>query len=313
MVKRVKASAPGKIILSGEHAVVYGKPALLAAVNRRLSVLLEPSFENKIITSEAPFLAKFARDFTLKVLGKPKEKLKIEISSEIPVGCGMGSSAALAVVMTAALFKYFNQPFDKEKINEIAYEIEKKQHGNPSGGDNSISTFGGFLWYRKETEFLKLFKPLNFDFEKLPRFVLINTGRPVETTGEMVSRVGELYEQKPRQTEEIFLKIEKTTRQLVVALHQKNKDVLLKAIKENERLLEVLGVVSDFTKKVIQEIKDSGGAAKVCGAGGAKKASGIILAFHPHEKMLFEIAKSRKLPAFEIKLGEEGIKIEGKS
>ena len=84
----------------------------------------------------------------------------------------------------------------KKKINKIAYEIEKKQHGNPSGGDNTISTYGGFLWYRKEAEFLKLFKPLDFNFEKLPQFVLTNTGRSLETTGGMVARVRKLYEKK---------------------------------------------------------------------------------------------------------------------
>jgi len=70
---------------------------------------------NEIITSESPSLARYARDFVLKVLSKQKEKLKIEIFSEIPVGCGMGSSAALAVAMTAALFEIFNRPFNKEK------------------------------------------------------------------------------------------------------------------------------------------------------------------------------------------------------
>jgi len=184
MREQVEVSAPGKIILSGEHAVVYGKPAILAAINRRLFVSFRQSSKNEIITSESPKLAEFARDFVLKTFGKAKEKLRIEISSEIPIGCGMGSSAALAVATTAGLFKYLNKPFNKEKINEIAYEIEKKQHGNPSGGDNTISTYGGFLWYRKETEFLKLFEKLKF--VRLPEFVLINTGRPMETTGEMV-------------------------------------------------------------------------------------------------------------------------------
>lgn len=309
-MKRVKVSAPGKIILSGEHAVVYGCPAILTAINRRLTVLVTPFFKNKIITPEPPALAKFARDFVLKTLSKPKEKLKIKISSEIPVGCGMGSSAALAVAMTTALFKFFNQSFDKEKINEIAYEIEKKQHGNPSGGDNTIVTYGGFLWYRKEAEFLKLFKPLNFNLERLPSFVLINTGRPVETTGEMVASVGKLYERNPRQTEEIFNEIEKTTKQLLIAFRQVDNKAVGEAIRENERLLEELEIVSDSAKKIIREIEQEGGVAKICGAGGIKKGSGIILAFHPEKKLPFAIARKRNLPAFEVKLGEEGVRVE---
>lgn len=310
MVEGIKVSAPGKIILSGEHAVVYGKPAILAAVNRRLSVLVEPFFENKIITSAPPYLAKFARDLVLKVLGKQKEKLKIEISSDIPVGGGMGSSAALAVATTTALFKYFGQPFEKENINEIAYEIEKKQHGNPSGGDNTIVTYGGFLWYRKETEFLKLFKPLDFNFERLPSFVLINTGRTVETTGEMVARVRKLYEKERSKTEKILSQIEKVTKQLLVGFNQVNHELVKLAIRENERLLEKLGTVSNFTQKIIEEIEKQGGVAKICGAGGKKKGSGIILALHPNKRALLGIARSRNLPAFEVKLGEEGVKVE---
>lgn len=304
---KITVSAPGKIILSGEHAVVYGKPAILAAINRRLFFSVRQSSKNEIIASESPKLAEFARDFVLKTFGKAKEKLKIEISSEIPIGCGMGSSAALAVATTAGLFKYLNKPFNKEKINEIAYEIEKKQHGNPSGGDNTISTYGGFLWFRKETEFLKLFKQLQFD---LTKFVLINTGRPKETTGEMVLGVRKLYDKNRLKTEKILNEIERTTKQLLVAFNQMDEKLIRITIRENERLLENLGVVSNFAQKIIRGIEKLGGAAKICGAGGKKKGSGIILAFHPQKDVLFELAKKKNLPAFEVKLGEEGVRIE---
>lgn len=311
MEKKVEVSAPGKLILSGEHAVVYGKPAILTTVNRRLFVSISPSLKNEIITPESSSLAKFARDFVLKVLGREEEKLRIEISSEIPVGCGMGSSAALAVAIATTLFKYLNQPFDKEKINQIAYEIEKKQHGNASGGDNTISTYGGFLWYRKETEFLKLFKKLQFDFKRLPEFVLINNGRPKETTGEMVAGVRKLYEKERSKTERILNQIEKVTKQMLEGLNQVNHRLVKLVIKENEELLENLGVVSGFTKKMIREIEGKGGAAKICGAGGKIGRSGIILAFHPQKEILFEIAKKENLEALEVKLGEEGVKDEG--
>lgn len=309
-MKVVKVSAPGKLILSGEHAVVYGKPAILAAVNKRLYVSVSHSSKNEIITHEPSGLAEFCRDFVLKVLGRPKEKLRIEISSEIPVGCGMGSSAALAVAMTATLFKYLNRPFKKEKINEIAYEIEKKQHGNPSGGDNTIATFGGFLWYRKETEFLKLFHPLKFDSGGLPEFDLINSGRPVETTGEMVAGVRENYERSKGQTEEILNQMEKVTKETLVVFQQMDEKKLMSIIRENEQLLESLGVVSSFAKRIVKEIEKQGGVAKICGAGGKKKGSGIILTFLLSKKALFEITRRGALEAFEVKLGEEGVRVE---
>lgn len=311
----VEASAPGKLILSGEHSVVYGKPEIITAINRRLEVSVKAGKKKgralTFFSQESTDLLKFAVGKIFKILGEqPKKDLEIQVDSEIPVGSGLGSSAALAVATAASLFAYFNQALDKEKINEIAYEIEKKQHGAPSGGDNTIATYGGFLWYRKETEFLKLFKPLEFKSGKLPEFVLINTGRPVETTGEMVAYVRKLYDQKKDQIGKILDNMEKVTKEMLVALSQMDEGKLILAIRKNEKLLEYLGVVSPFAKVVVREINKAGGAAKVCGAGGKKKGSGILLAFHPQKETLFKLAKKRSWSAFEVKLGEEGVRVE---
>lgn len=315
MTKRIKVSAPGKIILSGEHAVVYGKPEIIAAVNRRLEVTLkeiEGAAKSLIFSSqESTDLLKFAVKKVFKILGQPLQRaLKISVDSEIPVGSGLGSSAALAVAVTTGLFKYFNQPIDRKKINEIAYKIEKRQHGAPSGGDNTIVTYGSFLWYRKETEFLKIFEPLKFKASNFPKFILINTGRPQETTGEMVAGVRRLYERKKIQTERILNEMEKVTKEMLVVLSQARKGKIMSVIKRNERLLEKLGVVSFFGRKVIKEIEKKKGVAKICGAGGKKKGSGILLAFHPRKDVVFKVAKKWNLPAFEVKLGEEGARVE---
>ena len=90
MIEKVRVSAPGKIILSGEHAVVYGYPAILAAVDRRLSVEIEKSRgELEIISREPIGLVKYALEKTKEVFGeKIKEGLRIKIGSQIPVGCG---------------------------------------------------------------------------------------------------------------------------------------------------------------------------------------------------------------------------------
>lgn len=313
--KLIKVSAPGKIILSGEHAVVYGQPEIVTAINRRLWLTIKEiksSFKGlTFFSQESPDLLKFAAEKVFEILNRrPKKSLEIRVDSEIPIGSGLGSSAALAVAVAAGFFKYFNEPFNKEKINEIAYEIEKKQHGSPSGGDNTIVTYGGLLWYRKETEFLKVFTPLKFKTSNLLEFVLINTGRPQETTGEMVTAVRRFYDQNKIKAEKILKEFEKVTRQISVALKQERKKEMMLAIKRNERLLEKLGVVGVFAKKIIREIEKKGGVAKICGAGGRKKASGILLAWHPKKEIVFEVAKKRNLSAFEVKLGEEGVKIE---
>lgn len=269
----LKVSAPGKIILSGEHAVVYSRPAILAAVNLRLSIRSKGS--------------------------------KRVIDSDVPVGCGMGSSAAYAVALSALKCK----PWNLEKINDYAYKIEKKHHGNPSGGDNTVSTYGGFLWYRKEAEGLKIFSPIKVRV-KLPKFFIINTGKPLESTKEMVSLVAEFGKKNPKKFKEILTGIESVTRKFLQYLLKEKEYKISELIKENEHLLEELGVVSETAKQMIRVIERIGGAAKVSGAGGKKDRSGILLVYHKNPKTLIKFAKSRNLDIFLVKLGEEGVRIE---
>lgn len=310
MMRGVKVSAPGKIILSGEHAVVYGYPAILAAVDRRLSIEIEKAKGGLEIISREPIgLVKYALEKTKEVFGeKIKEGLRIKIGSQIPVGCGMGSSAALAVAFTGAIFRFVNHPWSQEKINEIAYEIEKKQHGNPSGGDNSISTYGGFLWFRKETEKFKVFSHLAI--KSSPKIFLIDSGKPEETTGEMVAMVKDSYSSYPRKIRRIFREMERITKEMLNLLLEKRHSRLGELFAVNEELLEALGVVSPKTQSLIKRIGKIGGGAKISGAGGKRKNSGIILAYHKDPEVLLGFAQREKLPLFEVELGEEGVRVE---
>ena len=134
--------------------MVYGYPAILSAVNRRLFVEIEKGQGGVgVVPTEGTSWVRYAIERIKESLGRESlDGLRIKINSQFPIGCGMGSSAAFAVAITAAVFKFVNYSWNLEKINQIAYEIEKRQHGNPSGGDNTVSAYGGFLWYRKEAE-----------------------------------------------------------------------------------------------------------------------------------------------------------------
>ena len=264
--KRVKISAPGKIILSGEHAVVYGYPALVVAVNRRL-------YMNE----------------------------RFEVESEIPIGCGMGSSAAYAVTLAAVRAKIRDQKLDLNEINKEAYETEKQQHGNPSGVDNTICTYGGYLWYRKELEGFKIISEIEPKGE-FPQMLIYNTGKPEETTREMVEYVGR------KNTSKILGRIEGITRLFLKYLIGDTNVDLVAAMRENERCLEELGVVSDSVAQLIRAIERVGGAAKVSGAGGRKGCSGIILMYHSEMEKLNHFVKKKGLETFKVKLGEEGVR-----
>jgi len=308
-VNKVKVSAPGKIILSGEHAVVYGYPEILSAINRRLSVEIEETVLGLDIQPiEGKSLVEYAVEMIkarLKISGH--KNLKIRINSQISIGGGLGSSAAFAVAITAAFFEFLKLPRSLKKINEIAYEIEKKQHGTPSGGDNTVSTYGGFLLYRKETETFKVFSPLKT--KVFPSIYLMYSGKPEESTGEMIKTVKDFILRSPKEAEKIFKETEKITRNFSRFLSGEELN-FGGLITRNERLLEQLGVVSVKTKRLIQKIESTGGSAKISGAGGVKGDSGIILAYHQDPKVLIKLANEEKIDMFKVKLGERGVRNE---
>jgi len=308
--KTVKVSAPGKIILSGEHAVVYGYPTLLAAVNRRLTLRLNKRKNDiKVVSNYPPYLAKYGlRKVGQKLRLNSNQGWRVKIDSTIPMTGGMGSSAALSVAITAALYWSTRNNWDIEKINRLAYEIEKKQHGNPSGGDNTVSAYGGFLWYRKESEDLKNFSSLT-PKNKI-KIVIIDTGNPVENTGDMVEKVKQMRQFNKKEVEGIFKEMEEITRSFLRFLTGERSYNLSNLLNKNQELLERIGIVSPESSRLIKKIKSLGGAAKVSGAGRWKKGSGIILAYHKDPNRLMDFVKRNKLKCFQVKLGEEGVRVE---
>ena len=322
----ITVSAPGKIHLLGEHAVVYGRPALLAAIDKRLYVEIRSpclagrrakseirkNNEIKINSTENAKLVwetiRVFKNFFSQELLPP---LEITITSQIPTGSGLGSSAALSAALLGALLKFVKKIWNPAQVNELAYEVEKKAHGHPSGADNSTVVFGGLVWFRREFDFLKSIWSLPVSAYKIPPFVTVDSGKPKESTKEMVVSVAHLYSKKRERLEEIFSDQEKQTKKLLLALKTGNKQKLIVSIKQGEKNLEKLGVVGAFAQKIIKEIENIGGAAKICGAGGRKVGSGIILCYHPEVQKVKNIARKFNLPIAPIKLGEEGIRIEG--
>jgi mevalonate kinase len=306
-MNKVVVSVPGKVHLMGEHAVVYGKPALLAAINVRLSVAIEPSKKLEIISSEPTDYARHAVDFLLDQFRiKDPAPFTVTIDSQIPAGYHLGSSAAVAVGLAGAMMYYFKKLWNPIRINELAYEIEKKQHGNPSGGDNTTVTVGGFVWFRKELEFLKSIWQLPFKpHPSLDHFFLIDTGRPKETTGEMVALVSTKYKEQSTKFDKLFAENEQQTKRVAKALKEGNEKELIDAIRVGERTLEGMGVVSKKVIPLIRKIERAGGAAKILGGGGKADGVGFLLCHHSNPK----VVKEKKQY---IALGEEGIRLEQK-
>lgn len=284
----ITVSVPGKVILMGEHAVVYGKPALLAAINRRLTVTIKEGEVNAV-----GYIADIVR--IVQNHFRTKKRFHIRVSSDIPEGYHLGSSAAVAVGVIAATSYFLKKIWDPGLFNQLAYEAEKIKHGNPSGGDNTVVTMGGLIWYRKELDFLKSIWQLPFK-PRLTKFFLMDTGKPRETTKEMIAYVAK------QDVHDFLEENEKATKQIAVALKESDETLLIKAIRNGERSLERIGVVSKKVMPIIRSIEKAGGAAKILGGGGRKDGVGYLLCYSHHPP-------KGSLP---IALGEEGVRLESR-
>ena len=282
----IKVSAPGKIHLLGEHSVVYGKPAILTAINLRVTVTIGKK------DNSFPLLRQGVEKVIKKKLNRKIPDYSIE--TELPIGSGLGFSAAGSAAIIAALLTYFKVKWDKNLVNELTFEAEKAFHGNPSGGDNTTVINGGLLLFQKD-------RPPTYSNSKVKSFILINSGKPTETTKEMIEVA------KPK-VHSILEDQEFLTKQLVLALKNGNEKLLIEIIKKGQKNLEKIGVVGKIAKKIIRDIEKLGGAAKITGAGGVKKGSGMLVCYHKDPKKILNFAKQNNLEAFSIKLAEEGLR-----
>ncbi len=152
----MKSSAPGKIILFGEHAAVYNRPALAVPVTQihvdvevldssRQGIWIDaPNIdlhaELNSLPADHPIGSAILKVFsTLKISSLPA--LNISIESTIPVAAGLGSGAAVSIALIRALASHLSNPLADEQVNSLAYEIEKLHHGTPSGIDNAVITY----------------------------------------------------------------------------------------------------------------------------------------------------------------------------
>jgi len=311
----ITISVPAKLHLLGEHSVVYGKPALLAAIDRRILIKIAPSRIKSICGADdcSEKIDKLLQILEIEIKKRFKfeknEQYSISIKSEIPIGSGLGSSAAFSAGLTAALLTFFQIKWDKKTIFDIAYEGEKYFHGNPSGGDLATVIEGGFLWFRKESEFLKTFSALPFRPHKnIKQFILINSGKSEESTKEMVEKVAKLKISFPDKIQTLFNLQEELTKKMTIALKNGDEESLMESIRLGEKNLEELGVVGLKARSIIKQIEKLGGAAKISGAGGVKDGSGMLLIYHRDVKKILNYAELNNLKLFTTKIEMEGLR-----
>lgn len=256
-------SAPGKIYLFGEHAVVYGEPAIACAVELRTHVCARKSDAIKICSD----IGKTALDFdvhpyvssAIKKMGSPD--VSIEITSDIPVGSGLGSSAAVTIATLAAINIEFGLGFENGELARMGHEIEKEVQGAASPTDTFVSTFGGVVEIpsRKRLELLDC------------GIVIGNTnkGASPKKTAKLVQQVARLKEQYPDAINPIIKTIGSFAKQGEALVSEKNYSSLGRLMNVNHGLLDALGVCTMELSALVYAARSAGAyGAKLTGAGG---------------------------------------------
>lgn len=350
----VTCKVPGKIHLLGEHAVVYGKPALLCAISKFVSVSCKPSTSDLVeisfkktqastkttlseiidFTNQARLLwqefsekndvnilkqiIRSKEDFIKVAIGealqyidiKPQDGFHLDVNLEFPIGSGLGSSGAVAGAVVGSLFAFFRKKIDIDEIESVVSEIEKRQHGNPSGADAATSLRGGVVLFKK-TEGKKTIETLSLPNLSIisQNIYLIHTGSPIESTGEMVSFAREKFSQNEELKKDFLDSQEKLTNQILVAIRENDKQLFSQCIKLGQSNLDRIGVVSPFVKSIIRKIEKTGGVAKICGGGGITGPTGTLLIYHEDKTVLLESISEFNLGIEQVTLGVPGISI----
>ncbi len=266
-------TAPGKIILFGEHAVVYGKPAIAIPVSSmRASAWSEPgegkltinaidlnekiSLENK--TSQFSVLAQ-----TLLAKTKQSEpNLTINLTSKLPQGSGMGSSAATSTAVCKALSNYLGVDLEKNQISELVFDAEKVVHGNPSGIDNTV------VAYESPVYFIKGNEPMTFDSGRTFHLVIGDTGIE-SSTKETVGNVRAMWKKEPNLMNGYFNEIENITKGGKMAIEEGNVERVGELMNDNHELLNKIGVGHPELEKLVElSLKSGAIGAKLTGGGG---------------------------------------------
>ncbi len=271
------ASAPGKVILFGEHFVVYGLKAILGSIDRRVTVTSIKTDNKDIIVKSSlgevnmPSSGKYDqvkgsfRPFTFiakKMIDKFQYDggLEIIIDSNIPSGVGLGSSSACCVAAAGSISRLFSD-FSRDEILNLAMEAERTIFREASGADSTVSVFGGIIEYDKETGYNKIESSSNF-------YLVIANSKQTHSTSKVVSKVKHFKEEN----EKVFSELCENESKLIETAHKAIKEndlvVIGKCMSENQKYLEQIGVSNEKLESMIKIAKETSYGAKLTGAGG---------------------------------------------
>lgn len=345
--------SPAKLILMGEHAVVYGRPVLIAAIDLWLRAHMEERSEPGVHlhledmdhqeTTDWTALREYAdvvRDrweryraapdpdafaevrgddpaHLVKVaLGEAARRwdevassgLDVTVRSQQPIGAGFGSSAAVAAAIVYALTTLHDLERSCDDLYPVVMDVERRQHGTPSGVDPTAVLHGGLLW-ADATDEGRTPSPLSASLSVPDTLRVFYTGTPNESTGTVVDTVRTRREAEPEAVQTILDRMATATRTVRDALTDglASPSALRQAIRAFEDGLETLGVVPSAVQDLIRFIENKGGAAKISGAGALTgPGAGPLLVHHPDPNASLW-ANLQHLSELNVRLGVDGV------
>lgn len=362
-LETVTVTTPGKVILMGEHAAVYGRPALVAALGLRLTAELaaletgdrceldlpqvevheEVELDALIAYARAarqrwidykqdPTSAAFAlvrgddpahvvkvalgeaAEAAAKQAGvRPPCPFRLRIDSELPVGSGMGSSAATAVATIAAYHQFVGADLDPQELLRLSLEAERRQHGQPSGIDSAAVVHGGLVWARRDLTGGVQLDPLEPSSPLLSKLRLFSSGTPNESTGAVVAAVRAQIDADPLRFEDLFDRMERATWGVRQELARQRENPLrtIALLRQYQSCLHALGVVPEATEELVRQIEERGGAAKISGAGALTgQGAGSLLVYHPSAEEIDRWTFLKDLPRYPVRIGAQGLRRE---
>ena len=277
----ISASAPGKVILFGEHAVVYGQPAIAVPVTQvraRAIVTAEPRQPAGSVLIQAPVIGLEARlaelppqnplasvarlVFAELGLSQPPA-LTIRVTSTIPVAAGLGSGAAVSVAIIRALSEFLGRRLPAERVSSLAYEVEKLHHGTPSGIDNTVIAYARPVYFVRQQdgnliETFRVAKPFTI--------LIADSGVP-SPTAITVGDVRRAWQAEPDRYQRLFSTVGGIVRAARAAIESGEAGSLGPLMDENHALLCEIGVSSPELERLVR-------AARKAGALGAKLSGG---------------------------------------
>ena len=308
------AKAPGKIILFGEHFVVYENRAILGAINKYATVTSEKTNTDNILISSSLGQSSIQKDEDVSNVEKKfrpffyiakqvieknnfDKGISIKIESEIPIGAGLGSSSACCVAAAASILDLFNNANEKDVL-ELAIGAEKTIFPNTSGADCTVSVYGGIIEYQKEKGFSKV------DTENVFNFLIIDSEQ-VHSTDKVVERVKKFKNDNTNVFRELCIEEERLVTKALESMKDNDLKTIGKCMAQNQMFLEQIGVSNDQLLSITKEIEKVTFGAKITGAGDG----GCIIALTQKDEDLSEYINTTNHKTYHVTIEKTGMQV----